>query len=353
MIVKDDFPEVESFKLYRPGGFHPVHLSDIFHNSRYTVIHKLGYGSYSTVWLVEDSVTHRYSALKITVSELTNVALEIAVLHHLQQSSNSDIDNGEEDYVVHLLDEFKHHGPNGTHQCIVTEVPGPSVYLDDGDLADHFLAGNIPTNFSKRILAQVSRGVRSSEQDVERYLGKPKKMALQTCDTATNPLDSLDPHAPQYLVRKPDPTLLRHHCFLNRGSLHVKIADFGEAFVWSPDDPEIHNSHCARVFAAPELLFDNSASFASDIWALGVTVYHFLSGDSEFPFQHDLFWDMMRWLGPVPSRWYEDRSLLDPPGSEGWMEVLQLKENQEWFCIENEKAKVDGVKSRADTSTNV
>lgn len=39
---------------YHPGGYCPVHIQDIFHD-RYRVIRKLGYGSYSTVWLAVDS----------------------------------------------------------------------------------------------------------------------------------------------------------------------------------------------------------------------------------------------------------------------------------------------------------
>ncbi len=38
---------------YHPGGYHPVHLQDVF-NARYRVIRKLGYGSFSTVWLAVD-----------------------------------------------------------------------------------------------------------------------------------------------------------------------------------------------------------------------------------------------------------------------------------------------------------
>jgi len=38
---------------YRPGGYHPVHLGDVY-CQRYRVIHKLGFGSYSTVWLARD-----------------------------------------------------------------------------------------------------------------------------------------------------------------------------------------------------------------------------------------------------------------------------------------------------------
>jgi serine/threonine-protein kinase SRPK3 len=30
-------------------------------------------------------------------------------------------------YIVQLLDEFLHHGPNGSHQCLVFELLGPSL----------------------------------------------------------------------------------------------------------------------------------------------------------------------------------------------------------------------------------
>ena len=38
---------------YKVGGYHPVELGDRM-NGRYRVIRKLGYGQYSTVWLVVD-----------------------------------------------------------------------------------------------------------------------------------------------------------------------------------------------------------------------------------------------------------------------------------------------------------
>lgn len=36
-----DFP-VEEIERYRPGGYHPVRLGDVFSNGRYRTIHKLG-----------------------------------------------------------------------------------------------------------------------------------------------------------------------------------------------------------------------------------------------------------------------------------------------------------------------
>ena len=47
-------PPCEWVEDYRPGGYHPVHLGDTFHNGQYKVIRKLGDGAYSTVWLARD-----------------------------------------------------------------------------------------------------------------------------------------------------------------------------------------------------------------------------------------------------------------------------------------------------------
>jgi serine/threonine protein kinase len=44
----------EWIESYHPGGYHPVHLGDSFKNGQYTVLRKLGEGSYSTVWLARD-----------------------------------------------------------------------------------------------------------------------------------------------------------------------------------------------------------------------------------------------------------------------------------------------------------
>ena len=46
---------VEDAKRYEKGGYHPVHLHDELHDGRYKILHKLGFGISSTVWLAHDT----------------------------------------------------------------------------------------------------------------------------------------------------------------------------------------------------------------------------------------------------------------------------------------------------------
>ncbi|KNZ76817.1 Lysine-specific demethylase 3A [Termitomyces sp. J132] len=70
---------VENVEKYAPGGYHPVLFGDVYHD-RYHIVHKLGHGSFSTVWLTRDNKK-----------------------------------------------------PNGSHQCSVTEVTGPNLQ----DILEH------------------------------------------------------------------------------------------------------------------------------------------------------------------------------------------------------------------------
>lgn len=59
--------ECEDLENYGPGGFHPVHLSDVY-DDQYRVVHKLGFGGFSTVWLARNALTNQWVALKIVAA---------------------------------------------------------------------------------------------------------------------------------------------------------------------------------------------------------------------------------------------------------------------------------------------
>ena len=42
-----------------------MHIGELYKEGRYTVMRKLGWGHFSTVWLVKDAVTGRDGALKV------------------------------------------------------------------------------------------------------------------------------------------------------------------------------------------------------------------------------------------------------------------------------------------------
>lgn len=53
VLVIDSGDSEEGRDAYRQGGFHPVYIGDVYAN-KYEVMSKIGYGRYSTVWLVKD-----------------------------------------------------------------------------------------------------------------------------------------------------------------------------------------------------------------------------------------------------------------------------------------------------------
>ncbi|KAJ5724072.1 hypothetical protein N7488_002107 [Penicillium malachiteum] len=119
----------EDPSLYRLGGYHSVHLGDIFH-SQYEVLRKLGYGRYSTIWLVRDQIstsTGCYKALKILTAECYDGSHDIFELEILKRLRNSDPKHKGYPYIPILVDSFEHIGPNGSHVCTVLEPMGESL----------------------------------------------------------------------------------------------------------------------------------------------------------------------------------------------------------------------------------
>ncbi|KAF4889427.1 Dual specificity tyrosine-phosphorylation-regulated kinase 2 [Colletotrichum fructicola] len=64
LLYNDDEPD-ERYWFYQEGFLHPVQLGDQLSDGRYTIINKLGNGSFSTVWLAHDEVLSRKVAINI------------------------------------------------------------------------------------------------------------------------------------------------------------------------------------------------------------------------------------------------------------------------------------------------
>ncbi|OAA59695.1 Protein kinase-like domain protein [Niveomyces insectorum RCEF 264] len=113
---------------YYPGSYHPVDVGDTIYGGRYKVIRKLGYGSFSTVWLVHDLDKANYVAVKILVakaSEGNGDLQEEKIYRHLSRPANEQTTVNR--YITQLLDTFVLKGPNGEHKCMVFEPMGPTA----------------------------------------------------------------------------------------------------------------------------------------------------------------------------------------------------------------------------------
>ncbi|QLL32654.1 hypothetical protein HG536_0D01760 [Torulaspora globosa] len=148
----------ESLKDYKPGGYHPAFKSERYKDGRYVLVRKLGWGHFSTVWLARDlqSLKNNHVAMKIVRSDrvYTEAALdEIKLLKRVR--SNIEDDHLGARYILKLLDNFVHTGPNGDHIVMVFEVLGENLLA----LIKKYEHRGIPMIYVKQISKQLLLGL--------------------------------------------------------------------------------------------------------------------------------------------------------------------------------------------------
>jgi serine/threonine-protein kinase SRPK3 len=145
----------EDSEDYCKGGYHPVSVGEHFKDGKYTVVRKLGWGHFSTVWLSRDNTTGKHVALKVvrSAAHYTETAIdEIKLLNKIVQANPN---HPGRKHVVSLLDSFEHKGPNGTHVCMVFEVLGENLL----GLIKRWNHRGIPMPIVKQITKQVLLGL--------------------------------------------------------------------------------------------------------------------------------------------------------------------------------------------------
>ncbi|GES64101.1 serine protein kinase [Aspergillus terreus] len=288
---------------YRPGGYHPVILGDVFNNGQYKVIRKLGDGSYSTVWLARDL---KYVALKILVSKISESTTELKMLRHISRVAPTQ---GAQ-HITQLLDEFEHRGPNGVHKCLVFEPMGPSVntmveelpqfnprrwemkvrypppmakgILKQSLQALAFLHENGPAHgdFQSGNMLFTLNDIDSMPEDV---LRQAEDVQARSISPPVQRLDGKqDKWAPRYLcVAQP---LVPFTCYAE--GFKVKLSDMGGgAFLPFPSyffiDPPT-KPVTPRGLRAPELILTGAVNNTLDVWSFGCLVFELITGQPLF-----------------------------------------------------------------------
>ncbi|KAF5001947.1 hypothetical protein FGRMN_688 [Fusarium graminum] len=316
--------ETEDVEGYRIGGFHPVHLGETYDNGRYRIVHKLGAGGYSTVWLARDESEEKWVALKIVDAD-HSVATETK-----STQFQAALTDSRTHFVVGQQRQFLFDGPNGRHLSLVLPVFGPST----SELS-YGLSCRLTPQFARNLAYQATKAVAElhscglchgdvttgnlllaiadldycSEEEIYRLFGQPVTGALET-ESGETP----GPEAPRYIVKSIN--------FLsspeNIIKPEIRLIDFDQCFPISSPPQKMLGTPLS--FLAPEVAVGQPASPASDVWALGCCILRLRSGEDPFSNHLEIGspLDLISYIvhtlgGAVPSEW-QDGILWDSQG---------------------------------------
>ena len=95
--------------------------------------------------------------MKIVTADALSSEKHIDELRMLQKTGSGDGQHPGQLRIVSLLDHFEHHGPHGTHLCLVMELLGPSL----SDIKSLYLRQKqkVPLIIVKRFLKQALMGL--------------------------------------------------------------------------------------------------------------------------------------------------------------------------------------------------
>ncbi|KAJ7282634.1 kinase-like domain-containing protein [Mycena rebaudengoi] len=324
---------MEDDRDYGPGGFFPVKLGDILSpegsapdSLRYRISAKLGYGSYSTVWLARDFVAGhtRTVAIKIVRASESATSREAAILKRLRTPISDP------PAVIQLLDSFTLTSANGIHQALVTEPVillehlnnFPGLQVNTRSLVRQALEGLAfihERGIAHGDLYMSNIGVAIpdldafSENDLWFMDGAPEIVPVV-------PSDPREPGSfPPYLTQTMDlrQFLVRKVPGFAAREPRVRILDLGCGY-FAEESPS-PRCHTPLSYAAPEVAFpimahdnrDAPWDRRADIWALGCTIYQIAAGRFLFGnFGSHILDDMAAICGDAPADWATYLALL-------------------------------------------
>jgi serine/threonine-protein kinase SRPK3 len=131
-FIPSHLDAIEDIEDYQPSGYHPISVGNTFDHGRFRILHKLGFGGSSTVWLACDQreegdrsriVTLKAMHTNIPSSKVLSKIPELAISQKLKASlpPSESVD----------FQTVNHHffvqGPNSSHLFLIFPLAGPSI----------------------------------------------------------------------------------------------------------------------------------------------------------------------------------------------------------------------------------
>eukprot|EP00188_Purpureofilum_apyrenoidigerum_P001458 Plantae.Rhodophyta-Purpureofilum_apyrenoidigerum.ctg17992.p1 GENE.Plantae.Rhodophyta-Purpureofilum_apyrenoidigerum.ctg17992~~Plantae.Rhodophyta-Purpureofilum_apyrenoidigerum.ctg17992.p1 ORF type:complete len:463 (-),score=65.75 Plantae.Rhodophyta-Purpureofilum_apyrenoidigerum.ctg17992:514-1902(-) len=324
--------ESEDQADYREGGYLPISAGREFEDGRYTVLAKLGWGHFSTVWLCFDAHDGCHVAIKVQkcATHYKDAAFdEIKLLNALKKGNSSG-----RKPVVHLLHWFTQDGSHGRrpcrHVCMVFEVLGKSLL----SLIRRCNYSGCPLPLVKVITRQILEGLdyvhtqcgiihtdvkpenvlfipteeetgrlRSVARDVTVRLRTKGNWGNSDMNGVTEDMQELS------LTGEEGDVIFNYRDHLSDPDLmfqagRIKVVDFGNA-CWT--DEKVTSAIQTRQYRSPEVILDAGYDTSADIWSLACLVFELLTGDflfdperrPEYTRNEDHLALMMELLGPM------------------------------------------------------
>ncbi|KAF4509999.1 hypothetical protein G6O67_001928 [Ophiocordyceps sinensis] len=315
--VSRDIKDIEEGRdAYRPGGFHPVYIGDVYHD-RYKAMNKIGYGVYSTVWLARDlrasaGNAREFVALKVLTAESYGSGRDIFerdILKHLRAQDHDQLGYS---HVCHLVDDFEHEGPNGTHVCLVFELIGETLRSFGAWFPDSMIPNEVMRRFTIQLLlaldfAHDHNVIHTDIQPSNIFVKMRDHTLIESGYLIKAPIPQQDKAEERYTVIPSRP--LRQHYFNSADRFDLFDIALGDWGVSSWADHHLAEIIQPVALRAPEVLIGAAWDATADLWNLGAVVLELFRAvrmfSGECPRGHykleQHLAEMVHLFGPFPS----------------------------------------------------
>ena len=331
ILSKAVFIEEESLPHYRPQDWYPAKIGETLHG-RYRIAVKLGYGSFSTVWLARDLRAYVLSTLSLsealfcdcsvlTLSERWWKKCPFVVLKIITSGDGEESTAGTEleisrsiakakptsegrQYLRTAISSFKVNTPHETHMVLVYEPMRETL----ADLQLSYPNNRFPVHLLKTYVEMILTGLDDLHSQCKIiHTGKPhcllpppprENKACKASQLTFYHFVDLKPdnilvgieskeviwELVKAEAKDPSPrkevgggkTIHTRRAFgpMRSAPRAPKIADFGLSVHGDVEEPYYHTIQ-PEIYRAPEVVLRAGWTYSADIWNLGVVVSFF------------------------------------------------------------------------------